>query len=98
VRKNRTVAVPIEYMNQPAPRVVYAIATLTKRFHPDAYATANVTNTNTATTAPGTTAGTASSSANSEKTMTKSNGQPGFGVTSALVAIVGSLLFVRRWQ
>jgi iron complex transport system substrate-binding protein len=98
VRKNRTVVVPIEYMNQPAPRVVYAIVTLTKRFHPDAYATANGTNTDTTTTAPGTTAGTANAPANSEKTTTESNGQPGFGVTSALVAIAGALLFVRRWQ
>lgn len=99
VRKNRTVVVPIEYMNQPAPRVVYAITNLTKQFHPDAYAAANATNTNTTTATTETTTQTTNTPTESEEpTTTESNGQPGFGVTSVLVAMLGALLFVRRWR
>jgi iron complex transport system substrate-binding protein len=96
VRKNRTVVVPIEYMNQPAPRVVYVITKLAKHFHPDAYAAANATTKDT--TAETTTKTTNTPAESEETTTTESNGQPGFGVTSALVAMVGALLFVRRWQ
>lgn len=98
VRKNRTVVVPIEYMNQPAPRVVYAITNLTKQFHPDAYAAANATNTNTTTTSETTTETTNASATSEKTTTTESNGQPGFGVTSAGIAMIGTLLFVRRWR
>ncbi|WP_423747575.1 PGF-CTERM-anchored ABC transporter substrate-binding protein (plasmid) [Haladaptatus sp. SPP-AMP-3] len=98
VRKNRTVVVPIEYMNQPAPRVVYAITNLTKQFHPDAYAAANAT-TNTAESTTGTTTKTMETVDEDEATTTtESNGQPGFGVTNVLVAMVGALLLVRRWR
>ncbi|MFH5801856.1 PGF-CTERM-anchored ABC transporter substrate-binding protein [Haladaptatus sp. CMAA 1911] len=93
VRKNRTVVVPIEYMNQPAPRVVFAITNLTKHFHPDAYAAANATTNTTVTTTE-----MISAADESEATTTESNGQPGFGVISALVAMVGALLWVRRWR
>lgn len=47
VRQNQTVTVQIEHINQPAPRVVNAITTLAKRFHPEAYAAANATSTPT---------------------------------------------------
>ncbi|GAA0238646.1 PGF-CTERM-anchored ABC transporter substrate-binding protein [Halobacterium noricense] len=90
VRENQTIVVPIEYMNQPAPRVVYAITNLTKRFHPDAYAAAN------ATTAETTTKTTISPVENEETT--KSEGQAGFSVTSAVVGMVGALLCIRRWR
>ncbi|SIR66590.1 iron complex transport system substrate-binding protein [Haladaptatus litoreus] len=99
VQENRTIEIPIEYMNQPAPRMVYAVTNLTKRFYPDAYAAANSSITDTTTATSETTTKTASAPAESEETMTtESNGQPGFGVTSVVVAMLGTLLFVRRWQ
>ncbi|WP_266081876.1 PGF-CTERM-anchored ABC transporter substrate-binding protein [Haladaptatus caseinilyticus] len=89
VRNDRTIVVPIEYMNQPAPRVVYAITNFTKHFHPDAYAAANATITDA----------TAETTTDSEETTTtESNGQPGFGVTSVVIGMLGALLIVRRWQ
>lgn len=47
LQKNQTVIVPIEYLNQPAPRAVYAITILAKQLHPQAYAEANATTTRT---------------------------------------------------
>ncbi len=89
VRKNQTVVVPIEYMNQPAPRVVYAITNLTKQFYPDAYSA-------TSTTIPRTTTETKTTT-ESEETATESPGQPGFGTTSVVVALLCALQLVRRW-
>ncbi|WP_227356636.1 PGF-CTERM-anchored ABC transporter substrate-binding protein [Haladaptatus salinisoli] len=92
IRKNQTVVVPIEYLNQPGPRVVHAITNLTKQFHPEAYAAANSTTANTTTE---TTVEPTKTSGGSEETTTETQGQPGFGVASTVVAMLGAMLLVR---
>ncbi len=37
IQENQTVTININYLNRPAPRIVYAIRQLTETFHPEAY-------------------------------------------------------------
>ncbi|MFB6173178.1 MAG: PGF-CTERM-anchored ABC transporter substrate-binding protein [Halobacteriales archaeon] len=111
VQQNQTVVVPIEWLNQPAPRTVNAVVRLAKAFHPEAFAAANATPTETATpaattaaTAPTetettaeTTAKTASPTPASATTASGSTpvGTPGFGLLAAAVALAALLARLR---
>jgi len=107
VQENQTVVVQIEHVNQAAPRIVHAITTLTKRFHPDAYAAANTTTTTpappststmspnsmTVTASPVPTTATLTEKATEE---TGATGPSGFNVAGAIVAIITTAFLVRR--
>jgi PGF-CTERM protein len=71
--------------------VIYAVTNLMKQFHPNSYAAVNASTTKT-------TNETTTTSVGSEETTTGSQGQPGFGVTSAIVVMFGTLLLVGRWR
>ncbi|MFB6296544.1 MAG: PGF-CTERM-anchored ABC transporter substrate-binding protein [Halobacteriales archaeon] len=109
VRENQTVVVQIEHINQPAPRIVLAITKLAKAFHPEAYAAAKATATPTATataTATATVAATPSETAMGDEATvdesmettgsTETPGSSGFGVLTAVVAVVAAVVAVRR--
>ncbi|USZ75042.1 PGF-CTERM-anchored ABC transporter substrate-binding protein [Halorussus vallis] len=91
VRQNQTVVVPIQRLNQPAPRVVLAVTTLAKAFHPEAYAAANAT-------ATPTTAGASSdeTAAGTPASDSQGVGVPGFGATVAVVALLAALFVAGR--
>ena len=86
--QNQTLEVNANYMNQPGPRVVVPMTKLAKAFHPEAFAKANATATETSGDA-GTTEAT---------TTAAETGQPGFGLTAmvAALALVAVLLGRRR--
>ncbi|WP_227376224.1 PGF-CTERM-anchored ABC transporter substrate-binding protein [Haladaptatus halobius] len=88
-KENRTVSLNQNYLNQPAPRIVYPIAKLAKTLHPEAYAEANATSTTTTTETTETTTA-------NKTTTTGSGGQPGFGTPAALVALALTALLARR--
>lgn len=96
--ENNIVVVNVNNLSQPAPRVVYPMTKMAKAFHPEAYAAANTTTTtqtSTATTADATP--TTSEPTTDAPTTTSSNGStPGFGVATALVAVLAAALFARR--
>lgn len=106
VQENQTVVVQIEHLNQAAPRIVHAITTLSKRFHPNAYAAANTTATpappSTSTTSPdSTTVSTSPVPTTATRTQmateeTNTTGPSGFDVAGATVAIVATAFLVRR--
>lgn len=101
--QNQTVVVRVEHISQPAPRIVHAITKLANAFHPEAYAAANATT--TPTTATPTATGTATEAMTAAATdtasptdtasTTETPGQPGFGLSVAVFALVGVLLAVR---
>jgi iron complex transport system substrate-binding protein len=95
VKEGQVVVVQIEHLNQPAPRIVYAITKLAKHFHPDAYAAANATPTPSPipTTAN---AETASPTPPETITDTASPGQPGFGPLAALLAVLTAVFALNR--
>ena len=87
------VVVDTSHLSQPAPRVVEPMTQMAQAFHPEAYSQANTTTTTTTTAEPTTTTAAA--------TTTTTNGEsggdtPGFGVTTAVVALVGAALLARR--
>ncbi|WP_458187390.1 PGF-CTERM-anchored ABC transporter substrate-binding protein [Haladaptatus sp. NG-WS-4] len=90
-KQNNTVSLNPNYASQPAPRIVYPIATLAKSLHPEAYAEANSTTTTTETTDAET-----ETSETATTTVSDSGGQPGFGTPAALVAFVLVSLLARR--
>ncbi|WP_227354853.1 PGF-CTERM-anchored ABC transporter substrate-binding protein [Haladaptatus salinisoli] len=91
-KRNNTVSLNSNYVNQPAPRIVYPIATLAKKLHPEAYAEANATSTTTETTAAAET----NAGKTTTTTATGSGGQPGFGTSAALAALALVALLARR--
>lgn len=96
VQEGNVVVVQIEHLNQPAPRIVYAITKLAEHFHPEAYAAANATPTATMTaTATPESTPMVTPSATVATTPTESDGQPGFGLGAALGAIAAALVLAR---
>ncbi|SEV90031.1 PGF-CTERM-anchored ABC transporter substrate-binding protein [Halobacterium jilantaiense] len=92
------VAVNVNHINQPAPRVVEPMTQMAQAFHPDAYAEANTTT--TATTAEPTTqtetATTAAATTTDGGDGSSGGSAPGFGVATGVVAVLGAALFARR--
>jgi iron complex transport system substrate-binding protein len=84
------VVVNTNHLSQPAPRVVEPMTQMAQAFHPDAYSEANTTTTTTTTTEQTTAATTTTTNGES------GGGTPGFGVTAAVVAVLGAALFARR--
>jgi iron complex transport system substrate-binding protein len=100
VREGQVVVVPIEHLNQPAPRVVRAVTLLARTFHPEAYAAANATATATATATP-TPEPTPSPTATPTPTPTPAAGTtassaPGFGLGTAVAGLALAAGLVRR--
>lgn len=96
---NRTVYVDSNYLSQPAPlSVVYAVRNITRGLHPDAAASAAFVAKSEVTlaTATATATGTPTATDDPTATPTESPGQPGFGAVTALVALAGVALLVRR--
>ena len=102
--EDNIVAVNVNHINQPAPRVVEPMTQMAQAFHPDAYADANSTTTTT-TAATETTEPTTDSATTAAATDTTAadggdgsadGSSPGFGVATALVAFVGAALLARR--
>ncbi len=94
-KKNRTVSLNPNYVSQPAPQIVKPISKLAKTLHPKAYETANVTTTTTKAT--GNTSSESDSTATSTTTASTSDsgGQPGFGISVAVMAL-GLVGFLAR--
>ncbi|WP_435153142.1 PGF-CTERM-anchored ABC transporter substrate-binding protein [Haladaptatus sp. DFWS20] len=94
-KRNRTVSLNPNYLNQPAPRIVYPITKLAKTFHPEAYKQANVTTTTETDETMTTT--TESMSSTTTATTTESGGQPGFGaMTATFAGALALLTFLAR--
>lgn len=99
VREGQIIRVNPNYANQPAPRVVLAVETITKALHPEAFAAANTTptpdtsDTGEATASPTTPAETPTETTTAPAAeTTESPGQSGFGIFAALAALFGGLL------
>jgi iron complex transport system substrate-binding protein len=98
------VVVNTNNISQPAPRVASAIERMAQAFHPEAMQQATettTTTTSTTTTADTTTETTAmtteTTTTAAEETDGSSNGTtPGFGVATAVLALVGAALVARR--
>lgn len=84
-RRNQTVEVNANYMNQPGPRIVGPLSKLAATFHPEAYAAANATATETRAATPETT---------QPRTPGSETSQPGFGLSTAVaaLALLGALV------
>jgi iron complex transport system substrate-binding protein len=112
VKNDQIITVSNENISQPAPRVVYAITQMAQAFHPDAYAEANATTSETQTetttieTDERTTmtgaSETTTEGAMQEETTTaiaddgSSGVIPGFGVPAAVAALAGAALLAHR--
>ena len=99
VREGQVIVVPIEHLNRPAPRVVNAVTLLARTFHPDAYAAAAETGTETEAEAtadetPTSAAATTATDGTDEAATTEET--PGFGVVSAVAALLVALGTVAR--
>lgn len=89
VQEDQIVVVNTNHLNRPGPRVVYAVETMAKAFHPDAYAAANATGTPDPETI--TTASTSTATETATPTTEGADGR-GFGIVVALLALLtGSL-------
>ncbi|MFB6166602.1 MAG: PGF-CTERM-anchored ABC transporter substrate-binding protein [Haloarculaceae archaeon] len=90
VRRNQTIALNENYLNQPGPRVVVPLTRLAKRWHPDALARANETVANVTDTG-------GSTGSDATTTDSASGFGPGFGAGVGLTALaIGALLARRR--
>jgi len=96
--RGNVVAVNVNHLNQPAPRVVEPMTQLAQAFHPDAYAEANQTTTTTTetTTEAATTTESPTTTAADDGDGASGGSAPGFGVATAVVAVVGAALLARR--
>jgi iron complex transport system substrate-binding protein len=94
VEEGNVVVLNTNYLNQPAPRVIRPVRTLARTFHPEAYAQANTTATPTATPTASPTPGTTTQAVDDTPATTTST--PGFGVTVALLSLLGAALLARR--
>lgn len=97
IQHNQTVTIQIEHLNQPAPRIVYAITKLAESFYPEAYATANTTGSPTSTPHP-TTAGTTTSTDQPTRTPSKTPSQNGFGIVAAAIGMMCILILTKRYR
>jgi iron complex transport system substrate-binding protein len=97
VKKNQTFTVNASYMNQPAPRVIFVLTKLARKFHPDAMADVNIQNTSIGSAPVDVTAQTSTemTDAGTETSQETDATGPGFGVVAAAVALVAGALFVR---
>lgn len=95
-QQNQLVVVQIEHLNQPAPRIVYAITKLAKAFHPEAYAAANSTATPTTTPTTPTSPDTSADGETPAATRTQAPGQDGFGVLLTVLCLTVSALLMGR--
>jgi len=108
VQEGRIVRVNTNYLNQPAPRTVRAVATILRTVHPETWeavradqeTTTVETTTARTTTAETTTARTTTAETTTEPTestgTTESTGQPGFALGLAALAVVGAALLAAR--
>jgi len=110
LQRGQIVRVNTDYLNQPAPRTIRAVATIVRTVHPEAWAavrasqettttTTTATPTTTTTTATPTTTTTTTATpttTTATPTTTESTGQPGFGAALALVALLGAALLAAR--
>lgn len=87
IREDQILVLDVNYLNQPAPRVVIPIQRMTKAFHPEAYAAANATE-------PATPADTSTSPDASTTTAPGSDG-PGFGPLVAILALMAVATLAR---
>jgi len=101
VQENQTLRVNADYLSQAAPRFVIALEAMTEAFHPGALAeqtqtttTANETTAGSETTTAGET--TVANETTATETTTTSGSGPGFGLTAAVLALVGTLLVTAR--
>lgn len=100
--EGNVVAVNVNHINQPAPRVVEPMTQMAQAFHPDAYADANATTTPTTTAEPTTETSTETTTAAATTTTadggdgSSGSSAPGFGVATGVVAVLGAALFARR--
>ncbi|MFB6137488.1 MAG: PGF-CTERM-anchored ABC transporter substrate-binding protein [Halobacteriaceae archaeon] len=92
------IAVNVNYLNQPAPRVVRPLATIAKTLHPEAYAAANATTTAAPTTESTATSDAATSTAPPATTGDGGDGGsiPGFGPAAALAGLAAAGALARR--
>lgn len=90
IREDQVVVVDANLANQPAPRIVQPIQTIAKALHPEAFAEANETPTLTETTASPV------EPVTEPPSPVESPGQPGFGLSLGLGAILAALLLRRR--
>jgi iron complex transport system substrate-binding protein len=97
------VAVDVNHISQPAPRVVEPMTQMAQAFHPEAYADASATTTTTAdsttattTTEPSTTTAAATTTASDDGDDSSNGSVPGFGVATGVVAVLGAALLARR--
>jgi len=109
LRQNQTLTLNANYMNQAGPRIVIPLQKIAKTLHPEAFTEETTTTTPTTTTSTnGTTVETTSmpttngsggdgvtTAPPSENTTTSSGSGPGFGVVTALVALVAAALLGR---
>jgi iron complex transport system substrate-binding protein len=102
LKKNQTVTLNTNYLNQPAPRVVIPMKKLARTLHPKAFEQTNATTktemgTSTATPTPTTTETSAEMTDAGTATPQETDATgPGFGVVAAAVALVAGALFVRK--
>ena len=92
VQEGNVVVVDSNFVSQPAPQIVRPIRAMAKAFHPEAYAAANETPTPSPT---GTPSSTPSPTATPSPTPTETTG-PGFGAAAAVLALIATLIVVRR--
>jgi iron complex transport system substrate-binding protein len=101
VQEGNVIVLDGNYLSQPAPRVIQPVRALAQAFHPEAYAQANATTTPGPTTGPTPTASptpTATESPTPEPgdDTPRTTSIPGFGVSVALVSVLGAGLLARR--
>jgi iron complex transport system substrate-binding protein len=95
VQEGNVLVLEANYISQPAPRIVYPIVKMAEAFHPEAYAEANSTATPTETeTEAGPTSPTPDMATDTPEP-TETDGQPGFGIVAAAIALVATLLAAR---
>jgi iron complex transport system substrate-binding protein len=92
------VVVDTNHISQPAPRVVEPMTQMAQAFHPEAYAAANATTTatETATAAPTTTDAATTAAPTTTESGDTGTTIPGFGVATAVVAVLGAALLARQ--
>jgi len=99
VRENRTVAVNVNYLNQPAPRsIVRAVRTVAMAVHPDAVDEASYVPRSAVTATPaagGETAAPTAAAATTPTARPTTGGAPGFGVVTAALGMLIVLLVAR---
>lgn len=109
--ENNILVLNANYLSQPAPKITQPLTRMAKSFHPDAYAEAAGTTTQTTTTTTSTSTTTTPTSATQTSatqtsatptstapttTAEEEGGAPGFGLGAGLLAMLGAALLARR--